>query len=100
MRPSILRSNHPLPLLFGVLAGAALLAGALAFGADADDPAHDGIDAVSHWNAIAFDAGATLERGTTQAREMAMTHLAIHDALNAIRPRFAFKTPVHFRPMQ
>lgn len=49
-------------------------------------PPTPGIDAVTEWNAIAVQAGDTLERGTAQARELAMTHLAIHDALNAIRP--------------
>ncbi|MGN6513122.1 MAG: hypothetical protein ACTHKZ_06035, partial [Lysobacteraceae bacterium] len=67
----------------------ALLAGVLAFVPDA--PA--AIDPVSEWNAVAFRVGDSLHRGTSQAREMAMTHLAIHDALNAIRPRYATYAP-------
>ena len=43
-------------------------------------------DPVSAWNAVAIDMGASLERGMSEQRELAMLHLAIHDALNAIRP--------------
>ncbi|BCT91781.1 haloperoxidase [Lysobacter helvus] len=46
-------------------------------------------DAVSEWNAIGIDAGASLERGMSEQRELAMMHLAMHDALNAIRPVYA-----------
>lgn len=63
----------------------AVLVGVLAFAPG--EPAD--ADPVTYWNAVAFAAGDTLHRGTSQAREMAMTHLAIHDALNAIRPRYA-----------
>jgi hypothetical protein len=80
--------RRPVSWLLLLLLTGVLLAGASAF--VSDDPAD--ADAVSRWNAIAFDTGATLERGTTQAREMAMTHLAIHDALNSIHPRFATYT--------
>lgn len=87
--PSIAsRLRRPALWLLALLLSGALLAGALAF--VSGDPVE--ADAVSHWNAVAFEAGETLHRGTTQAREMAMTHLAIHDALNAIHPRFATYT--------
>jgi hypothetical protein len=46
-------------------------------------------DPVSAWNRIAIDAGATLERGTSEQRALAMMHLAIHDALQSIRPIYA-----------
>ena len=46
-------------------------------------------DPVLRWNAIGTHACGTLERGTTEQRDIAMMHLAIHDALNAIHPRFA-----------
>jgi PAP2 superfamily len=44
------------------------------------------IDSVAEWNAIAFDVCSGLGGGTRQSRALAMTHLAIHDALNSIRP--------------
>ena len=47
------------------------------------------VDTVAEWNAIAFDACAGLGGGTRQSRALAMTHLAIHDALNSIRPVYA-----------
>jgi hypothetical protein len=46
-------------------------------------------DPIGRWNAIAIQAGATLERGTSEQRELAMMHIAIHDALGAIRPVYA-----------
>lgn len=46
-------------------------------------------NAMAEWNAIAFDACAGLGGGTRQSRALAMTHLAIHDALNSIRPVYA-----------
>ena len=50
--------------------------------------AHD-VDSVAEWNAIAFDVCSGLGGGTRQSRALAMTHLAIHDALNSIRPVYA-----------
>jgi hypothetical protein len=44
------------------------------------------VNSVAEWNAIAFDACSGLGGGTRQSRALAMTHLAIHDALNSIRP--------------
>jgi hypothetical protein len=46
----------------------------------------EALDSVSEWNAIGIDAGASLERGMSEQRELAMMHIAMHDALNAIRP--------------
>jgi len=62
------------------------LGGALVHGVGTAVADHD---PVGHWNALAVRAGATLERGTSQQRALAMVHLAIHDALNAIRPVYA-----------
>ena len=47
------------------------------------------VDTVAEWNAIAFDTCTALGGGTRQSRALAMTHLAIHDALNSIRPVYA-----------
>ena len=48
-----------------------------------------GEDAVLEWNRIGLAAGATLARGTSEQRELAMMHLAIHDALQSIDPLYA-----------
>src|SRR5262247_2836225 len=46
-------------------------------------------DAVTDWNLIATAAGAaTGLKGMPQTRAYAMTHAAIHDALNAISRRY------------
>jgi hypothetical protein len=47
-------------------------------------------NAVTHWNAIALDVFAPTE-GTNpmaQSRTFAILHASIHDAVNAIEPRF------------
>jgi hypothetical protein len=52
-------------------------------------------NAVVHWNAVAEAAFAPLE-GTNpmaQSRTLAIAHAAMHDALNAIAPRYAPYTP-------
>ncbi|HEX2059461.1 MAG TPA: PA-phosphatase, partial [Thermoanaerobaculia bacterium] len=52
-------------------------------------------NAVTHWNTIAGEAFARTQ-GTNpmaQSRTLAILHAAIHDALNAIEPRFAAYTP-------
>jgi hypothetical protein len=54
-------------------------------------------DPVLRWNAIGTQACGTLERGTTEQRDIAMMQLAVHDALNAIRPRYA-SYALHMRP--
>ena len=59
-------------------------------------PASAGADAVRHWNATAtragFAAGLDNSAGCVdplhESRILAMTHVAIHDALNAIHRRF------------
>jgi hypothetical protein len=65
------------------------------------DAAHAGhrprprANAVTHWNAIA-DAAFTPTHGTNpmaQSRTLAILHAVIHDALNAIEPRFESYTP-------
>lgn len=50
------------------------------------------VNAVTQWNAIAFDACTALGGGPRQSRALAMTHLAIHDALNSIRPVYVTYT--------
>lgn len=58
--------------------------------------AHDArANAVTHWNAFATEVFARTE-GTNpmaQSRTLAIQHAAMHDALNAIEPRFASYTP-------
>src|SRR5688500_6408202 len=52
-------------------------------------------NAVTHWNVIATNA-FTPSQGTNpmaQSRTLAILHAAIHDALNAIEPRFEPYTP-------
>ena len=52
-------------------------------------------NAVTHWNAVATDAFAP-SQGTNpmaQSRTLAILHAAIHDALNAIDPRFHAYVP-------
>jgi hypothetical protein len=58
---------------------AALLVVACAGGARADE--------VLRWNRVATDAGAQTDP-LTESRVLAIMHLAVHDALNAIDPRF------------
>ncbi len=59
--------------------------------------------AVLHWNAVAGQAAiaaciAPTANPLTESRMYAMTHIAIHDAVNAIRPRFAPHTADLFAP--
>src|SRR5688500_4351104 len=52
-------------------------------------------NAVTHWNVIAINA-FTPSQGTNpmaQSRTLAILHAAIHDALNAIEPRFQAYSP-------
>jgi len=93
-----LNSHRTIRRLAGLaaVAGVALAltgpAGALGAGATAHPS--DG-NAVTHWNAVATDAFAPTE-GTNpmeQSRTLAILHAAIHDALNAIDPRFEAYTP-------
>jgi hypothetical protein len=57
------------------------------------------IDPVSDWNLIAMQAALTSGEGAiVQSRTMAIVHVAIHDALNAIDPRYeryVFKGHAH-----
>ncbi len=46
-------------------------------------------DAVTDWNAIADDASVAFGGPPRRAYLLALTHLAIHDALNSIDPRYA-----------
>lgn len=62
-----------------------VLAGSLAGQAHAD--------AVTEWNERAGQAAATAGAPPVQNRIMAITHVAIHDALNAIDARFESYTP-------
>jgi len=72
------------PLATALLASAALL------------PALAAADAVTDWNAIGTNA--TAGPPLPQNRTMAIMHLAIHDALNAITPRYAFYAPQEAAP--
>ena len=75
-----------------------VLAAAIAiatFGVSTAHPAGAGVNAALEWNAIATEAFLPTQ-GTdplSQSRAYAMLHAAIHDALNAIRQRYAFYTP-------
>ena len=86
----------PSRLLRGaVLTAAAVLAAAQAHGQPpaAAGPAHE--NAVTRWNDVATDA-FTPSQGTNpmaQSRTLAILHASLHDALNAIEPRFAAYTP-------
>ncbi len=56
-----------------------------------------------HWNAVAGEAAtaaciAPAANPLTESRLYAMTHIAIHDALNAIRPRYASYAADLFAP--
>ena len=51
-------------------------------------PASALADAVTDWNAIALPAAAAVGGPPLQFRVIAMTHIAMHDALNAIDPRY------------
>lgn len=58
---------------------------------------------VLHWNAVLGDAAiaaclAPTANPLAEARLFAMTHIAIHDALNAIDPRFASYSADLFAP--
>lgn len=86
-----------------LLQGAALTAAAPALSrrAHANEAARGGparsgaARAVVHWNTVASDAFAP-SQGTNpmaQSRIFAILHAAIHDALNAIEPRYASYTP-------
>ena len=45
-------------------------------------------DAVTDWNVTAVAVSADLGLGMPRSRVLAMTHAAIHDALNSIQPRY------------
>jgi hypothetical protein len=45
-------------------------------------------DAVTDWNVIAFDAAEASGKGPVTACDIAMAHVAMHDALNAIDRRY------------
>jgi hypothetical protein len=48
-----------------------------------------GGSAVSDWNVVAIQASQTAgQNGITQSRTLAIVQVAVHDALNAIEPRF------------
>jgi hypothetical protein len=85
----------------GRLAAAAIVATALAGPAQAQEAEslHAGRGrrdhAVTYWNSVA-DAAFAPSQGTNpmaQSRTFAVLHAAIHDALNAIKPRFEPYTP-------
>lgn len=65
-----------------LLVGLAALLGFAAALPSAPDP-------VTEWNAIAATVTGSLNRGLARQRALAMVHLAIHDACNAVRPVYA-----------
>jgi len=67
-----------------------LLAGAIA----SLLPVTASADAVTDWNAIANGVIAGAGAPPQQYRVFAMTHVAIHDALNAIQPRYHSYNPI------
>ena len=77
---AILRQRTP--LRHGLLAG--VLALAL--------PAVASADAVTYWNKVANDNVAAVGGAPLQYRAFAMAQIAVHDALNAIEPRYATYT--------
>jgi hypothetical protein len=76
-----------LVLVTGVACGAVLtMPGVSPHIAAATPPA---VDPVSNWNVIALQAAATAGEGPiVQSRTLAIVQVAIHDALNAIDPRY------------
>ena len=77
----------------GTIAGLVLMSSAAAqAGETGPHPGHPAAgNAVTHWNTVATNA-FTPSQGTNpmaQSRTLAILHAAVHDALNAINPRFA-----------
>src|SRR5690349_7954142 len=48
-------------------------------------------EVVLNWNEVAYDAfgGTTYQHSLMAARINAMVHIAMHDAINAVHPRYA-----------
>ena len=78
-----------------VLTAAAVLAAAQVHGQPLAAAGTSRDNPVTRWNAVATDA-FTPSQGTNpmaQSRTLAILHASLHDALNAIEPRFAAYTP-------
>ena len=94
--------NSTLPTLFqqsptgSARLGLAGLAAALAFGA----PGTARADAVTDWNAIATTPMVFTRLGSPpfQVRALAIVHIAVHDALNSIAPRYRTYHPLDPAP--
>ena len=71
---------------------ATVLSLGLCTGASASEEPRGG-NAVTHWNAITTEVMIADNRGVLDSRIYAMTQAAVHDAINAIRPRFESYTP-------
>ena len=71
---------------------ATVLSLGLCTGASASEEPRGG-NAVTHWNAITTEVMIADNRGVLDSRICAMTQAAVHDAINAIRPRFESYTP-------
>jgi hypothetical protein len=95
--PTTARARQRGTIAFTAAGAAALGLGAVLVHAVGQPRASDPVLA---WNAIGIEAGAALERGTAEQRELAMMHLAIHDALNSIVPVYASYAPMHARHPQ
>lgn len=101
MNPSVTHRRAFVSRMFGaaLLACATMslsaLSGATTAMAAPADKSSPTVNAVVHWNTVAGDAFAP-SQGTNpmaQSRTFAILHASIHDALNAIDPRYASYTP-------
>jgi hypothetical protein len=54
---------------------------------------HRSVNVVTEWNAITTEVMIADNRGVLESRIYAMTQAAVHDAINAIKPRFESYTP-------
>ncbi len=90
--PTLVRLSGQRLSAFAALVAVLLVLASTALAKETDAPSRG--NAVTDWNAVATDA-LTPSQGTNpmaHSRTLAIVHAAIHDALNAIVPRFAFYT--------
>jgi membrane-associated phospholipid phosphatase len=77
---------------FPTIVSATVLALSLSAGASASGHQRPG-NVVTQWNAITTEIMIADNRGVLDSRIYAMTQAAVHDAINAIQPRFESYTP-------